>query len=145
MTSKLEPGAANDEAESETNFAYETEDADVLKDYLAESQYTRGRRQPALHHGQGHGPQRAVPQHLPDVCHRQVRVDRAVREALLRPGQAVDEHGEGAGYVGQITANSFMKREFGKKLIEDYLAHEVELTEVIDTSGAYIPAMARQP
>ncbi|MFH8255955.1 BREX-2 system adenine-specific DNA-methyltransferase PglX [Streptomyces roseolus] len=47
--------------------------------------------------------------------------------------------GEGYGRVGQITANSFMKREFGTKLIEDYFAHRVELTEVIDTSGAYIP------
>ncbi|MFF7333665.1 BREX-2 system adenine-specific DNA-methyltransferase PglX [Streptomyces sp. NPDC008150] len=43
------------------------------------------------------------------------------------------------GMVGQITANSFMKREFGTKLIEDYFAHKVELTEVIDTSGAIIP------
>jgi hypothetical protein len=42
------------------------------------------------------------------------------------------------GYTGQITANSFMKREFGKKLIEDFL-NDVELTHVIDTSGAYIP------
>ncbi|MCY0943639.1 BREX-2 system adenine-specific DNA-methyltransferase PglX [Streptomyces antarcticus] len=47
--------------------------------------------------------------------------------------------GYGYGMVGQITANSFMKREFGTKLIEDYFAHKVELTEVIDTSGAYIP------
>ncbi|MFE9460705.1 BREX-2 system adenine-specific DNA-methyltransferase PglX [Streptomyces californicus] len=47
--------------------------------------------------------------------------------------------GNGYGAVGQITANSFMKREFGTKLIEEYFAHKVELTEVIDTSGAYIP------
>ncbi|MGW7598920.1 BREX-2 system adenine-specific DNA-methyltransferase PglX [Streptomyces antimycoticus] len=47
--------------------------------------------------------------------------------------------GRGYGMVGQITANSFMKREFGTKLIEEYFAHKVELTEVIDTSGAYIP------
>ncbi|WP_445407867.1 BREX-2 system adenine-specific DNA-methyltransferase PglX [Streptomyces albidoflavus] len=49
--------------------------------------------------------------------------------------------GDEAGYgmVGQITANSFMKREFGTKLIEEFFAHKVELTEVIDTSGAYIP------
>ena len=26
------------------------------------------------------------------------------------------------GYTGQITANSFMKREFGKKLIEEFFA-----------------------
>ena len=45
----------------------------------------------------------------------------------------------GAGYVGQITANSFMKREFGKKLIEHFFAQKVDLTHVIDTSGAYIP------
>ncbi len=42
------------------------------------------------------------------------------------------------GYSGQITANSFMKREFGKKLIEQFLP-TVDLTHVIDTSGAYIP------
>jgi len=43
------------------------------------------------------------------------------------------------GYVGEIVANSFMKREFGKKLIEGFLAQDVDLTHVIDTSGAYIP------
>jgi len=43
------------------------------------------------------------------------------------------------GYTGQITANSFIKREFGKKLIEEFFAHKVELTHVIDISGAYIP------
>ncbi|MCX5386196.1 BREX-2 system adenine-specific DNA-methyltransferase PglX [Streptomyces sp. NBC_00083] len=44
-----------------------------------------------------------------------------------------------AGYVGQITANSFMKREFGKKLIEEFFRLKVHLTHIIDTSGAYIP------
>ncbi|MFF0482209.1 BREX-2 system adenine-specific DNA-methyltransferase PglX [Streptomyces sp. NPDC004435] len=47
--------------------------------------------------------------------------------------------GSNYGMVGQITANSFMKREFGTKLIEQYFHNRVELTEVIDTSGAYIP------
>jgi type I restriction-modification system DNA methylase subunit len=42
------------------------------------------------------------------------------------------------GFTGQITANSFIKREFGKKLIEAYLP-TIELTHVVDTSGAYIP------
>jgi hypothetical protein len=42
------------------------------------------------------------------------------------------------GFAGQITANSFMKREFGKKLIEEFFPR-VDLTYVIDTSGAYIP------
>jgi hypothetical protein len=43
-----------------------------------------------------------------------------------------------SGYVGMITANSFMKREFGKKLIEQFFP-QIDLTHVIDTSGAYIP------
>ncbi|MCF3648626.1 BREX-2 system adenine-specific DNA-methyltransferase PglX [Synoicihabitans lomoniglobus] len=47
-------------------------------------------------------------------------------------------HQKTAGFVGQITGNAFMKREFGKKLIEDYLPRW-DLTHVIDTAGAYIP------
>lgn len=43
-----------------------------------------------------------------------------------------------AGFTGQITANSFMKREFGKKLVHPFFT-SVDLTHVIDTSGAYIP------
>lgn len=46
--------------------------------------------------------------------------------------------GSQGAFVGQITANSFMKREFGKKLVTTALAR-CELTGVIDTSGAYIP------
>ncbi|MFK4511796.1 BREX-2 system adenine-specific DNA-methyltransferase PglX [Bradyrhizobium daqingense] len=43
-----------------------------------------------------------------------------------------------AGFVGLIVANSFMKREFGRALIERVLPH-LDLTHVVDTSGAYIP------
>ena len=55
---------------------------------------------------------------------------------LAKRGNA---EGRAYGMVGQITANSFMKQGFGVKLIQEYFAHSVELTEVIDTSGAYIP------
>ncbi len=48
------------------------------------------------------------------------------------------KRGERAGWVGQITSNSFMKREFGTKLIEDFLIQQ-DLRLVADTSGAYIP------
>lgn len=43
-----------------------------------------------------------------------------------------------AGYVGMITTNTFMKRSFGLKLVKEYLP-SVDLTHIIDTSGAYIP------
>ena len=52
-------------------------------------------------------------------------------------GELVTDNGM-AGFTGMITSNSFMKREFGKKLIETYLPRW-DLTHVIDTSGAYIP------
>jgi len=46
--------------------------------------------------------------------------------------------GRGAGYVGLITANSFMKREFGSKLVEQVLPR-LDLTHIVDTSSAHIP------
>ncbi|MFI8182465.1 BREX-2 system adenine-specific DNA-methyltransferase PglX [Actinacidiphila glaucinigra] len=50
-----------------------------------------------------------------------------------------DSGGYGFGRVGQITSNSFMKRKFGKQVIETFLARKVALAEVIDSSGADIP------
>lgn len=47
-------------------------------------------------------------------------------------------NGRGAGYVGLITTNSFMKRKFGSKLIEQVLPR-IDLTHVVDTSVAKIP------
>ena len=41
------------------------------------------------------------------------------------------------GYVGMITSNAFMKRSFGKKLIEEHLP--TWDVHVIDTSGVYLP------
>src|SRR5699024_11537685 len=43
-----------------------------------------------------------------------------------------------AGWTGQITSNSVMKRLFGTKLIEEFLVKK-DLRLVADTSGAYIP------
>jgi hypothetical protein len=48
---------------------------------------------------------------------------------------------EPAGFVGLIVANGFTKREFGKTLVEDYLP-KLDLTHVVDTSGAFIPGHA---
>lgn len=46
--------------------------------------------------------------------------------------------GDGSGFVGQITSNSFAQREFGKTLIEKFLPR-VDLTQVINSEGAWIP------
>ncbi|MFC9620383.1 BREX-2 system adenine-specific DNA-methyltransferase PglX [Streptomyces sp. NPDC056930] len=60
-------------------------------------------------------------------------------ERFFQLAKVGEPDGRGYGQVGQITSNSFMKREFGTKLIEEYFAHKAELMEVVDTSGAYIP------
>ncbi|MFD8668969.1 BREX-2 system adenine-specific DNA-methyltransferase PglX [Streptomyces microflavus] len=71
-------------------------------------------------------------------------------ELAVRAGGS---HRDG-GFTGQITANSFMKREFGSTLIQSFFHGGpykdpgtrrmdnymgVDLTHVIDTSGAFIP------
>ena len=71
------------------------------------------------------------------TCHRQYSLAVPFAERFFGLAlQATDS--QRAGYAGMITANSFMKREFGKKLIEFFLP-TVDLTHIIDTSGAYIP------
>jgi uncharacterized protein DUF7008/Eco57I restriction-modification methylase len=42
------------------------------------------------------------------------------------------------GYTGQITANSFMKREFGTRLVKEVLP-AVNLEFIVNMSGAYVP------
>jgi len=75
---------------------------------------------------------------LYSTCHQKyslgVPFTQRFWELAMQPG----ESNGGCGYIGLITANSFMKREFGKKLIEEFFPR-VDLTHVIDTSGAYIP------
>ncbi|WP_300443199.1 BREX-2 system adenine-specific DNA-methyltransferase PglX [Zoogloea sp.] len=70
-------------------------------------------------------------------CHRQYSLGAPFTERFFELAVTAAE-GRSAGYVGLITANSFMKREFGSKLIEQVLPR-LDLTHVVDTSGAYIP------
>ena len=72
-------------------------------------------------------------------CSGQYALSVPFAERMFKLARVPDADGRGSGFVGQITANSFMKREFGKKLIEEFLSQKVNLTYVIDTSGAYIP------
>ncbi len=71
-------------------------------------------------------------------CHREYALTVPFAEQFFKLAIRGGRDGRGAGYVGQITANSFMKREFGKKLIEEFFP-TVDLSHLIDTSGAFIP------
>lgn len=73
----------------------------------------------------------AVRAAYPEVCHMKYALSLPFHQLmtdLLVPG----------GWCAQLTANSFMKREFGRKFVNDYLPR-YDLRWVIDTSGAYIP------
>ena len=69
------------------------------------------------------------------TCHQKYSLALPFTERFF--GLAISGPG-GSGYVGMITANSFMKREFGKHLVERFLPSR-DLTHVIDTSGVPIP------
>lgn len=71
-----------------------------------------------------------------ETCHRKFSLGVPFTERFF---QLAETNGDTpAGYVGLITADSFMKREFGKHLIEDWFPRQ-DLTHLIHTSGAYIP------
>jgi len=119
-------------------FQYSTEDLNEFPGILSEGRY---------HVVVGNPPYVTVKdrrlnqlyRELYDVCHMQYALSIPFAQRFFELARTADADDRGAGYVGQITANSFMKREFGKKLIEEFLSQRVELTHVIDTSGAYIP------
>ncbi|MFF7542674.1 BREX-2 system adenine-specific DNA-methyltransferase PglX [Streptomyces canus] len=119
-------------------FKYATEDVHEYPDILGSGRY---------HVVVGNPPYITVKDKTLNSLYRELYPACAGKYALSVPfaqrffelGKRGDAEGHGYGMVGQITANSFMKREFGTQLIEGYFRHAVELTEVIDTSGAYIP------
>ncbi|MDR6495647.1 hypothetical protein J2797_005571 [Paraburkholderia terricola] len=74
-------------------------------------------------------------------CHMQYSLGAPFTERffeLALSGRDGVRDAQRAGFVGLITTNSFMKREFGSKLIEQVLPR-LDMTHVVDTSGAYIP------
>lgn len=73
----------------------------------------------------------AIRHRYPEVCNGEYSLAlpfHALMNELLAPG----------GWCAQLTANSFMEREFGKRYVEQYLTG-YQLEWVIDSSGAYIP------
>lgn len=119
-------------------FKYSTEDVHEYSDILRPGRY---------HVVVGNPPYITVKDKTLNSLYRELYPACAGKYALSVPfaqrffelAKRGDSEGRGYGMVGQITANSFMKREFGTQLIEGYFGHAVELTEVIDTSGAFIP------
>ena len=129
-------------AEAEEEFTYTSEDIDEYRGILANGQYHVVVGNPPYITPKDKAANEAYRRAYP-TCHRQYALSVPFMELFFRLARRQGPDG-GAGYVGKITSNSFMKREFGKKLIENLLSgndptNPVDLTAVIDTSGAYIP------
>lgn len=124
-------------AEGREEFAYFTEDAALLAEYLRSGQYTVAVGNPPYITVKDKVLNERYRQDY-NTCSGKYALSVPFAERFFKLVRQRDESGR-AGFVGQITANSFMKREFGKKLVEQFFAHNVELSHVIDTSGAYIP------
>jgi hypothetical protein len=128
-------GTINDEAAAAAAHGYATEDVEQVRDLLSRSWHVVvGNppyitvKDPALN---------ALYRSRYKSCHRQYSLGVPFTERFFQLARR-DSDSERSGFVGMITANSFMKREFGKKLIEQWVPVH-DLTHVIDTSGAYIP------
>ncbi|MFD8569163.1 BREX-2 system adenine-specific DNA-methyltransferase PglX [Streptomyces sp. NPDC059639] len=130
-----EEGAAGDPL---AEFSYATEDVHEYPGILQQGRY---------HVVVGNPPYitvkdkklNALYKELYDACRLQYALSVPFAQRFFELAKRGGADGHGYGIVGQITANSFMKREFGAKLIEGYFTQRVELTEIIDTSGAHIP------
>ncbi|MER5558788.1 BREX-2 system adenine-specific DNA-methyltransferase PglX [Streptomyces sp. NPDC002506] len=151
-----EADATLDEAERGEVFTYRTED---IKEYQAEVDLLgRG----SYHVVVANPPYITVKDKQENQNYRNVYWACSGKYALSVPfaqrifelAQRASGSGRDGGFTGQITANSFMKREFGKVLIESYFHGGtykdpknkrkrdfpgVELSHIIDTSGAFIP------
>ncbi|ASN19311.1 BREX-2 system adenine-specific DNA-methyltransferase PglX [Arthrobacter sp. YN] len=119
-----------------SGFAYSVEDRVLLESILAENQYDVV---------VGNPPYITVKdktlneryRKLYKTCKGQYALSVPFMERFFRLAKFGSDK-QTAGWTGQITSNSFMKREFGSKIIEEYLTRQ-DLRLVVDTSGAYIP------
>jgi hypothetical protein len=115
-------------------FTYTTEDGPLLLTMLEEGTYDVVVGNPPYITVKDKALNQIYRSKYPDVCKG--------KYALTVPFMALffglARRGEQPGWIGQITSNSFMKREFGIPLIEGFLARQ-DLRLVADTSGAYIP------
>ena len=132
----LEVHDASEPDEALLGFAYATEDLELLRRILRPGSYDA-----VL----GNPPYITVKDKSLNAAYRERYTSCKGTYALTVPFMercfglaAAGGNGRPAGWVGQITSNSFMRRQFGSRLIEEFLVNK-DLRLVVDTSGAYIP------
>jgi len=115
---------------------YETEDADELRRILGQQYHVVVGNPPYI--VPADPALSAAYRERFGSCHGQYSLVIPFMERFFHLTLRSDQSSASAGFVGMITSNSFMRREFGKKLIGQYF-QRWNLTHVVDTSRAYIP------
>ncbi|MDG4791843.1 BREX-2 system adenine-specific DNA-methyltransferase PglX [Micromonospora sp. WMMD1102] len=136
---KNRQGTLFDDVDELAQFRYVTEDIDKFPGLLTENRYHVVVGNPPYITPKDKELNELYRRLYKDVCTGKYALSVPFVKRFFGLAKRPESDGRGSGYVGQITANSFMKREFGRKLIEHYLAEKVDLAYVIDTSGAHIP------
>lgn len=127
--------SGDDELSGLLRHRYPTEDAELARQLLEPGQYHCVVGNPPYITPKD-GALRDAYRALYETAYMQYSLGAPFTELFFDLAQGAD--GGSAGYIGMITTNTFMKRSFGRKLIEDYLRRR-DVTHVVDTSGAYIP------
>jgi hypothetical protein len=115
-------------------FHYATENAPLLLEMLEEGRYDMVVGNPPYIQARDKALNKIYRSKFSDVC----KGKYALTVPFMVEFFALAKRGEQSGWVGLITSNSFMKREFGASLIEKFLSNR-DLRLVEDTSGAYLP------
>ncbi len=111
---------------------YATEDRDALQEILGQGYHVVAGNPPYI--TVKDKAQNDEYRELYSTCHRKYSLGVPFTQRFWELAIQKDECGAAeAGHIGMITANSFMKREFGKKLIEEFFP-KTDLTHIIDTS-----------
>jgi hypothetical protein len=126
--------------ENRVQFFYDTEDADEVKRILSQAYHVVVGNPPYINVSDPI--LREAYRERFSTCHGKYQLGVPFTERFFDLSvQSDDPKMESAGWMGMIVSNAFMKRAFGKKIIESYLLHK-DLTHIIDTSGVY--AIARR-
>lgn len=115
------------------NFAYGTENLDLLRTILRNGQYDVVVGNPPYITVKDKSLNNLY-RRLYSYCKGTYALTVPFMERFYRLAKA----GGHPGWTGQITSNSFMKREFGSKLVEEFLSR-VDLRLVVDSEAAWMP------
>jgi hypothetical protein len=120
-------------AAADRQFLYRTEHADALQ-RIFNKQYTAVVGNPPYRIARDKALNTQYRDRFPLACSGKYSLAAPFMQRFFDLAVSPDILGRPAGFVGMITANSFMKREFGKTLVENCIPNW-DLTQVIDTGS----------